>query len=159
MKKIALNQGQFAIIDDEYFEELNQFKWRVTKERNSFYAIRTYSINGKKYTIKMHRYILKLTDPKIHVDHINHNGLDNRLENLRACNRHEYKRNRSKLKNNTSGFKGVYWNKRRKKYTAYIYDTGNLKYLGSYLCPIEAAKAYNKAAIKYYGEFAQLNEL
>jgi hypothetical protein len=162
MKKIALTQGQFAIVDDEYFEELNKFSWCLYKDHNTCYAKRKLpAIDGKKITLAMHRYILGLTDSKIFVDHINGNGLDNRRENLRVCTNSENLRNRSKQKNNSSGFKGVSWHKASQKYSAQIkgININGKKHLGLYVCPIQAAKAYNEAAIKYHGEFAQLNEL
>ena len=146
--------NMFAMVDDEDFEWLNQWKWRAGKDSNTFYASRTVSF-GKN--TKMHRQILGLTDPKIFGDHRDENGLNNTRGNLRICNDKENKCNRGKQKNNKSGFKGVYWGKKSKKWHAGIRINGKSIHLGTFFCLIKAAKAYDKAAIKYHGEFAHLN--
>jgi hypothetical protein len=108
----------------------------------------------------MHRRILKLKpgDGKC-TDHTNHDGRDNRKINLRICTNNENLRNRPKNCNNTSGFKGVSWHKRDKKWTAQIQVNFRLKFLGYFNDRVEAAKVYNRAAIKYFGEFANLNKI
>ena len=161
MKEIQLTQGKVAIVDDEDYKYLNQWKWHTQESRpGKFYAARNISVNGKKKIELMHRLILKLDTTAIHVDHIDNDGLNNTRKNIRACNNTENQRNRSKSINNKSGFKGVSWHKLQKKYQAHISDNNSrLIYLGRFTCPIEAARAYNAAALIHHGEFARLNEI
>lgn len=151
MNIIKLTKGYEAIVDEDNYNELSKYKWYY---HNSGYAIRSIRKNDKKFTIYMHREILK--NEKF-IDHINGNGLDNRKENLRECSHKENIRNRNKQKNNTSGFKGVFWDKNKNVYKAQIKVNQKNIYLGSFTDKEEAAKIYDKAAIKYFGEFARLN--
>lgn len=107
----------------------------------------------------MHRFILGITDPKIQVDHINGDSLDNRKINLRLCSNSENSRNRGANKNNTSGYKGVRFRKEYGTYFATITVNRKEIYLGSFKTGKEAATAYNEAAIKYHDKFANLNEV
>lgn len=170
MKEINLSQGYKAIVDDEDYEELNKHKWSY----GNGYAFRQITIDGKRKQLRMHRFIMGLNfNDERCVDHINHNTLDNRRENLRICSNTENCRHSRKQKNNTSGYKGVFKQVRKYKrkdgsiqiYTHWIAQiciNGQNKHLGSFpLTPagLEQAKlAYNKAALKYHGIFACLNE-
>ena len=106
----------------------------------------------------MHQVILN-TPKGMLSDHRNGNGLDNRRKNLRACNVQQNKANSRLPKNNTSGFKGVYWEKKLKKWGALIRVNGKAIYLGYNLDKAGAARRYNQAAYKYFSEFARLNIL
>lgn len=150
-KKIPLTQGKFAIVDPEDYEVIMQWKWYFTIKG---YAARTVS----KKTIFMHR-IINNTQTGFITDHINGNKLDNRKTNLRICTGYQNQASRGKQTNNTSGFKGVSLNKKQCMYIAMICTHGKQIYLGRFTSAIEAARAYNEAAIKYHGEFAKLNEL
>jgi hypothetical protein len=90
------------------------------------------------------------------VDHIDGNPLNNRIENLRVATYSENSRNQKKRKNNTTGYKGVSFNKKYKKYTASICLDGKVKALGSFNTPEEAYEIYKEAALKYYKEFARV---
>ena len=161
-KQIKLTQGRFATVDDEDFEYLNQWKWylMINKQRGKYYVqARVKNENGFFETILMHRLILSISDPKIFVDHKFGDGLDNRKENLRICTNAENLRNKNIQKNNISGYKGVSWNARAKKYQAQIQIDRKIKYLGLFTCPIEGAKAYNEAALIHHGKFARLNQI
>lgn len=152
MKKIKLTKGMVALVDDEDFERINSFKWCVGKTSFHHYAMRR---DGKK-TLFMHRFIVDA--PKgLLVDHINRNGLDNRKENLRVCTAQQNRRNGGLSKLNTSGYKGVSWNKGIHKWSAYI--TANYKriHLGYFDDKTEAARAYNNAAKQYFKEFNSSN--
>lgn len=91
------------------------------------------------------------------VDHINGNGLDNRRSNLRLCTRSENARNSRKPSNNSSGYKGVSWHKRTKKWRADIRNENRQRSLGSFDNALDAAHAYDRAARVMHGEFARLN--
>lgn len=147
MKEIILKSGEKALVDDEDYELLNKFKWQYQLG----YAVR----NIKVY---MHRDIIK-TEEGLETDHINGNKLDNRKENLRKVTQSQNQANRKKGKNKSSIYKGVIWHKRRNHWLAQITINRKKIYLGSFNNEIDAAKAYNEAAIKYFGEFARLNEV
>ena len=107
----------------------------------------------------MHRLIMGAPENK-EVDHINGDRFDNRRENLRLCNSSQNKCNRGPRKDNQSGFKGVSWHPQRKKWTARIKSPyGKYLHLGLYSSKLEAAEAYNKAAIEKHGTFAWLNKV
>lgn len=115
-------------------------------------------IKSDKYGY-LHRYIMGVADSKVIIDHANMNTLDNTKDNLRICSIKENVRNRNKQKNNTSGYKGVYKRRDRKlrPYNAFIHVNRKKINLGTFDNPNDAAKAYNKAAVNYHGEFARLN--
>lgn len=167
MQKILLTQSQYTLVNDEDFEYLNQWKWCAhwSPKTNSFYAVRNeMTAEGKYKTVRMHRVIMKEPVGKV-VDHDNHNTLDNRKENLRVCEQAENMHNFRRPSNNTSGYKGVTINRQKSKsrvreyITAQIGVNGKVLRLGYYKTLRDAARAYNEAAIKYFGEFALLNEL
>lgn len=157
-KEIELTLGKYALVDDEDYVKLLRCKWHCNLLNGKYYAGTCIKIGGKWTIISMHRYIMK---PKkvVYVDHINGDSLDNRKENLRYCTKAENNMNRLKNLNNTSGYKGVIWNKLAKKWQSQIKYDNKLLYIGVYSNIIDAAKAYNEAAIKYHGEFANLNKI
>ena len=156
MKEIMLSQGRVALVDDNDFEWLNKFKWYFGWNG---YAIR--SVKGGNKKVSMHRTILLTScDNKgIQVDHINRNKLDNRRANLRKCSLIENRFNQSKGRNNTSSFKGVCRHNQGKitTYKAYMYRKNKQHHLGVFSDIIKAAQTYDKAVLKYYGEFAAFN--
>ena len=153
-KSIPLTKGRVAIVDDDDFAYLNQWRWKF----NSRYAVRTSGGISHWKTISMHRVIMNAPDG-MEVDHINGEELDNRKENLRICTRSENVRNVGKYRNNTSGFKGVSFDAEKvtRKWRALIQVDKKLISLGRYATPEEAARVYDEAAKKYHGKFAQLN--
>ena len=155
MKKIKLTQNKYALVDDNDFEELNKFKWHALKDENTFYTGRKIwdkKTKKQKY-ITMHRVIMKTPKGK-ETDHIDNNGLNNQRSNLRIVTHSQNQMNKGMSKNNTSGFKGVSWDKNSKKWLALIRFNGKQIYLGVYTTKEEASEAYIKACIKYHGEFA-----
>lgn len=160
MKAIVLTRGRIATVDDADFDYLKQFKWTALKGYRTYYAHRTARLpNGKRKSVKMHRLILGLNDPKIEADHQNLDGTDNRRCNLRKATPAENRRNRAKCRMSPSRFKGVRWHLQRRKWEARICHNKVLIYLGLVASDIEAAKAYNAAAINRFGAFAHLNSI
>jgi len=155
--RIKLTRGKYAIVDAKDFIKLYIFKWYAKKSFDTFYAVRTAFENGKKRHISMHRQIMNPPKDKC-IDHENQNGLDNRRTNLREASKAENNRNRRKIAGRGSSiYKGVMWYKDRRKWYASIEVNGQKIFLGYFDSDIDAAKAYDQAAILYHGEFASLN--
>jgi hypothetical protein len=150
-KLIPLTQEKYAIVDEEDYAELSKYKWHYNKKNKHV------RLGIRKYTSKtlyMHRELLK-TDSNI--DHINHNTLDNRKSNLRICTQADNCKNTSSRRGKTSKFLGVHKHSQQNVWIAQIKVDGKIKHLGSFKDEEEAAKAYDKAAVEYFGEFASLN--
>lgn len=149
MKEILLaNNKGITLVDDGDYELVSQHKWRISALKYTSYA-------RANINIYMHRLILDAKKEEW-VDHINHNGLDNRRENLRLCTPSQNHMNRRIIKGN-SEYKGVSWDRARRKWVAYIKVGQQHINLGGFTDETEAAQAYNRAAIKYFGDFACIN--
>lgn len=157
-KIIPLTQGQQAIVDDEDYERVSKYKWWTMKCRKSgFYACRTFrKSNNKRASILLHRFIMNPPE-KMQVDHVDDNGLNCTRSNMRVCTNAENNRNKKLRPDNTSGYKGVTWDKRNKRWNASITVNGKHLYISQFTNPIDAAHAYDEAAKKYHGKFAKLN--
>ena len=158
MKEIQLTQGKVALVDDEDFEYLNQWKWYARKCRDKFYAQRHIKVNGNDTTIPMHRQIINPIKGMV-IDHINRDTLNNCKDNLRECTNGENMKNRSIYKNNKSGYKGIRFIEKSKKWVVVITNNTKKIHIGYFVHLKNAIKAYNKAAVKYHGEFANLNKI
>lgn len=157
MKQIPLTQGKFAIVDDGDYEWLNKYKWYAVKNRNTYYAVRKPSRKqGKRTRIYMHRQILD-APKELQVDHANHNGLDNRRQNIRTCTHKQQQHNRLPVKNSSSKYKGVQWYESGKKWKAKIGYNNQYICLGYFVNEVDAAKAYDEKARELFGEFAYTN--
>lgn len=154
--EIKLNTGVIVLIDDED-ADLTRLRWYDFKLG---YAAR--KTRGRKVT--MHRVILgrmlgRDLQPGEEVDHINGVKNDNRRANLRLATRSQNMRNvRGLMSNNTSGYRGVSWHKRTKKWSAQIGFDGRAKFLGYFTTAEAAAEAYRIAAIELYGEFSPFSD-
>ncbi len=155
-KKIKLTKGYVTIVDDDNYSQLSQYSWCVSTWADKTYAIRRNPENGK--LIRMHRQIMKATKG-IEIDHINGNTLDNRKQNLRLCKHKQNLANQQLSRANSSGYKGVSWNKQHKKWEAYIKVNQKRIHLGIFTDIKDAANAYNKSAKEHFGTFANLNIL
>jgi hypothetical protein len=144
MKKFLLTKGYYALIDDEDFEKLSKYRWKVVDSGKPYAARSTYK-EGRWHTVYMHRELCP-TDKT--VDHINGNSLDNQKINLRPATVSEQAQNR---KSRTKGPKGVQRRSENGMYRAYI---GN-RSIGQYASEIEASSAYDSAALEKYGSFAK----
>lgn len=156
MRTIPLTQGKVAIVDDEDFEWLNQWKWHVVS-RSAMYAARSmWKGNRKKLNVRMHRMILSVKNGMI-VDHINGDSLDNRKSNLRVCRHANNMRNRKPVKGSSSRFIGVHFHIPRKKWVASLSTGNKYYYLGIFKNEEDAARARDIKATEMFGEFAYLN--
>lgn len=153
MKKISLTQGKFALVDDEDFERVNQFKWCAYKCYYTFYAMRGEYKNGRWRSIHMHRFILNAPKNKV-TDHKDKNGLNNQKYNIRICSVGQNNCNVKKQKNSLSKYKGVMWRKSRQKWIAVINYKGKAKQVGTSDIEKECAVFYNLAARRIHGKFA-----
>lgn len=164
MKIIKLTKGKRALIDNADYELVSKYKWHAIVSSSTFYAT-----NDK--VGRMHRLILGITDPKIFVDHIDGSGGNNRRSNIRICTNSDNQKNKKPI--GTSKYLGVnlrkytgdgiYRNGRRKglpkpdRWIAKIKANGKYLYIGIFKNERRAAKAYDEAAKKHHGEFANLN--
>lgn len=157
---IELNNGYLCIIDSADIHKISEHKWSIfINKAGNVYVMTHIYFGNKRKTIFMHRFLMNVFDRKIQIDHMNHNTLDNRKCNLRTCTNTENSRNKSKSKNNKTGYKGVHLFKENGRYMASIGFNKKQIYLGMYDNPVDAAIAYNNAALKYHGEFALLNTI
>lgn len=163
MKKIPLTKGKFALVDNEDYERLTAMKkWHFNSNGYAAKSKNYIKENGKRSCkeLVMHRVIMGLSSGDgFEVDHINGDKLDNRKSNLRVCSSAENSRNKGLRKDNTSSYKGVHFHRPAGKFWARIVCEKKRISLGCFDDPKEAAKAYNEAALKYYGEFAKLNQI
>ncbi len=161
MKRIKLNSkkypNKYALVDDEDFEYLNQFKWHPVKRNHTFYVARSAKINNKDTQIMMHREILKLTDSSIYTDHRDRNGLNNQKNNLRKCIPKQNNMNRCADKKSTSQYKGVSWSKEKQKWQSHICNESKRKHIGYFDNEKDAALSYDYYANKLFNKFAYLN--
>lgn len=155
MKQVMLSQGKFALVDDEDFELVSQYKWCVSHGYAWHPGKRE---KGKKRGgMFMHRFLTGAVKGE-KIDHSDGNGFNNQRYNIRRCTHSQNMMNKAKQKNNTTGYKGVVM-EYGKYPVAKICVNG--KHITIKRCKTieEAAIAYNEAAVKYHGEFARLNKV
>lgn len=152
MKKIKLTQNKYALVDDEDFDRLNQYRWQAELNGHVWYAKRRDNKNNKN--IKMHRVIMKTPDG-VKTDHMDRNGLNNQKSNLRICTDSENAWNRKKRIDNISGFKGVSYHRKTNKWQARIMINGTDFYLGLFTTKLKAYEKYCKVSVKYHGKYSR----
>jgi len=149
---IPLTRGTYAIVDTDNLRGLNLYRWLCSHKIGTNYARRF----EKGRTIYMHREIMNAPDG-MEVDHINRNGLDNRRENLRLCTKAQNQQNSKKRRGKSSIFKGVSWDKKRRKWRVEITVNKKRIMIGRFPSEMKAAEAYDVEALYYFGEFAKPN--
>lgn len=148
---------QMIIVDTWDFHFLSDFRWDIQKAGKTFYAARKEKIGFRKYRkIYLHRVIIN-PPAGYEIDHINRNGLDNRRENLRIVTHSDNMKNMRRHSDSKSQFKGVHLFKSTGKWQAQISNNGKRIHLGYFHSEIDAAKEYDRAAIKLHGRFAHTN--
>jgi hypothetical protein len=156
MKEIPLTRGKVAIVDDEIFDQVNQFKWAYA---TNGYAHRNDYKNGKSNGLLMHRYIMNAKKGE-EIDHVDRNRLNNSLSNLRIISHMDNALNAAKsyIVPRSSKYKGVFWNTKEQVWIAHFKYHGKSYYLGSFNSELAAAIMYNKEISKL-SSIAYLNPI
>lgn len=158
MKEIPLTNGGVTLVDDEDYEFLSSMSWHRSTYKGMSYAMRCFWVRGenRRVTYGMHRFLLIGHDGD-HIDHIDRDGLNNQKSNLRVATYSQNQFNAGIRKDNSTGYRGVIYCKRSKRYHAQIQANKRHKFIGSFQTPKEAACAYDKAALQLHGKFARTN--
>lgn len=163
MKEIPLSNGMVALVDDEDWETLSQYRWhanprphRASRGGRNWYAYRQEYRDGTTKTLSMHRQILGAKQGQ-DIDHRDGNGLNNCRSNLRFASKSQNMANRDVPKPAASGFRGVSWRPEKSKWYARINAFCRTRHLGYFHSPEQAARAYDRAAAELFGDFARLN--
>ena len=153
-RRIPLGRGRWAIVDAEDFERLIAYNWTAFKAGRRIYARRSVRATSTcpRKRIRMHRQILDF--PEGQIDHANSDGLDNRRCNLRLATATQQCANRRLASNNVSGCKGVWFEKRKGRWRAAVQCQGHKRHCGYFIDIHDAARAYQAAANKFFGDFA-----
>lgn len=154
MKKIFIGGkrgGDFALVDDEDFELCSSKSWHMSMKMR---PKASYKIGDRWKNVSMHRLILNFPEGK-QIDHKDGNPLNNQKSNLRTCSNTQNQYHRKPKKG--CKYKGIYQVKGKGKWLSHIMFNNKMKHLGTFESDKDAARAYNKAAKKYFGEFAWLN--
>lgn len=159
MKSIPGYEGKYSATEDGRVWSHHKNKFKGQTENDAGYFVIGVGHVG---TVRVHRLVaaaylgLELRS-KTEVDHIDRNRKNNRVDNLRLCNSSEQKSNAHKRSDNTSGFKGVCWDKSYQKWLARVYFMGKAYFCGRHLTAEDAARRYDAKAREVQGEFAVLN--
>ena len=161
MKEIKLTQGQVAFVDDDDFDNVNKYKWHASKVKRNhmivYYARRAFTVStGKQKWITLHEFILGKKDG-FEIDHIDGNRLNCCKNNLRYTTHQQNTMNKHRHKKCKTKYRCVYHITKSQNFYASIGINGNRIHLGSFDNQEDAARAYDLAAIKYFGEHANLN--
>lgn len=147
-KEIQLTQGQVALVDDEDYEALSQWKWYAHRNYNTFYARRNISLtNGKQVMVLMHHAIIGRPNPGLKTDHKDGDGLNNQRYNIHYVTNRQNSQNKRYYNRDkpSSQYPGVSWAKHAKKWRARIQINGKYKHLGYFEEELDAAQTYENA--------------
>jgi len=154
-KIIYLTDGSAVKVDSGDFNFLSEFKWSRCSYANCFYAVTRKVVDGRKTAFLMHRLIMKASHGII-VDHVNHDGMDNRKSNLRFATHTKNLQNSRKMCESSSIYKGVYWCNRANKWITQI-KVNKRKIMHTFERELDAALKYDSMAREYFNEFAAVN--
>ncbi|MFG1461756.1 AP2 domain-containing protein [Xanthobacter sp. DSM 24535] len=159
---VQLSKSLEATVDVEDAPLVAALNW-AAYERPGWTAYAVTGVrrpDGRPTALRLHRYLLTLREMDgIDVDHIDGNGLHNRRPNLRACTHAQNLRNRGLMRSNTSGYKGIYFDRCSGRWRAELRIDGRRKHVGYFDTAELAAAAYDAEALKLHGEFARTNEM
>jgi AP2 domain/HNH endonuclease len=153
---VPLSQGKFAIIDPEDAPTILAHNWYLAGHGYAGRSRKAGEPEGPQ-SIKMHRVIMGNPPLSLDIDHVNGVPLDNRRKNLRVATRSQNAAHGKTRVNNTSGYRGVSWNKPWRRWVAQICIKNRKITIGGFDDPIEAARAYDEAAREAFGGFAKTN--
>jgi hypothetical protein len=162
MREIIASSGHIFLIDDIDFDVVDRHSWNTNIIKNRTYITRSQRIGSSKQIIYLARVIAERMDLPIFgrlVDHTDRNTLNNQRYNLRVATYTQNNYNTGLRSNNRTGYKGVQFDTRTRKFIATIIYERHKTRLGYFDTPEEAALAYNDAAIRLFGEFAYLNQI
>lgn len=156
MAEIQTSNGFVVLVDDADLPLVGESGWFADEPRpgRTRYARKWLTLDdGRKARLRMHKLITGFPQ----TDHINGNGLDNRRANLRPATGSQNAMNRGMRSDNTSGFKGVTWDRKNQWWRVRIWVDGRNLVVGRFADPVEAAHAYDEAARIHFGEYARTN--
>ncbi len=157
MRQLIIKSPKYGdytvLVDDEDYNNVSKHKWCLQKAKYGFYAARY----DKMVYLFMHRVILNALNGEI-CDHVDGNGLNNQKDNLRKCTVSENNRNSKIRKHNSANYKGIELQKSGKYHVRITLNKNRIS-VGTFDTELQAAAAYNRAAIQLHGEFANLNKL
>ena len=153
--KIFLTQNKWVVVNINDYGRIKGYHWCAMKNSGNWYAMTHIpKLGGGHKTKYMHQLLLPV-DTEWEVDHIDGDGLNNRMSNLRRVNRQQNSMNRDIRKDSTSKIKGVYWHKSSGKWQSNIMIKGESIHLGLFLSIDDAISARKAAEVKYFGEFSR----
>jgi hypothetical protein len=158
MKKIELTQNQWALVDDWWFDVLNQVRWQAqwNEQTGSYYAVRAYRVGAKTFSILMSNVVAQTPKGKM-CDHINHNTLDNQEHNLRNTNNAQNQWNSKRRKDNKLGYKNIRVQKSG-GFQVRIKANGKTMFDQTFKSLDDAISARDSATKKFHGNYAYTGE-
>lgn len=152
---VPLTKGYEAVIDAADVPLVGQYNWCAAVKPHTVYARRTDGSTGKERTVLLHRVLMGEPDG-LEVDHRDGDGLNNRRDNLRVATNAQNQHNQRTRNDNSSGFKGVSWYGRGKKWQVRIKLNGKQRHIGYHATPEEAHAAYAAASERLHGDFGRI---
>jgi hypothetical protein len=157
--RIPLTQNKFARVSIQDAERVMAYSWSVMRVGLKEYGVRSQHVIGSRQplAVLLHRFIMQ-PDPDQEVDHVDNDGLKCTRDNLRVCTHAQNNQNKGLRADSKSGFKGVGWNSQKKKWQARISANKSHHHIGFFDNKKDAARAYDREALRLHGEYARTNE-